>query len=134
RLHLIPFLVTIPPAERDPQLFEKLKAEWPGILSWMIQGCLEWQRSGLQPPDVVKNATAAYLQAENAIGDWIDERCRLDRQAWETVAGLYASWSAWAAQSGEPAGSKKNFVQNLEARGYRPHRTHAGRGFYGIKV
>jgi hypothetical protein len=30
RLHLIPFTVTIPEAERDPLLAEKLKAEWPG--------------------------------------------------------------------------------------------------------
>jgi putative DNA primase/helicase len=134
RLHLIPFSVTIPMEERDPQLWEKLKAEWPGILSWMIQGCLEWQRSGLQPPEIVKNATAAYLQAEDAIATWIDECCQLDPQAWETVADLYASWSAWATQAGEPVGSKKNFVQNLEARAYRPHRTHVGRGFYGLRI
>jgi putative DNA primase/helicase len=134
RLHLIPFSVTIPPAERDLQLVETLKAEWPGILSWMIQGCLEWQTSGLQPPDVVRNATAAYLQAEDLIATWIDECCQLDPQAWEPTGKLYASWSAWAAQAGEPVGSKKNFVQNLEARSFRPHRTHAGRGFYGIKV
>jgi putative DNA primase/helicase len=134
RLHIIPFSVTIPHKQRDPQLLEKLKAEWPGILSWMIRGCLEWQANGLQPPAVVKNATESYLAAEDAIATWIDECCTPDPQAWEPVAKLYASWSAWAAQAGEPAGSKKNFVQNLEARSYRPHRTHAGRGFYGIKV
>src|SRR5262245_43597188 len=75
RLNLIPFSVTIPKEERDMQLFEKLKAEWPGILLWMIQGCLEWQRSGLEPPEVVKNATAAYLEAEDVIATWIDECC-----------------------------------------------------------
>lgn len=134
RLHLIPFSVTIPPDERDPQLFEKLKAEWPGILSWMIEGCLEWQAGGLQPPDVVRNATAAYLKAEDVIATWIDECCKLDPQAWEPTAKLYASWSTWAKLSGEPEGSKKNFVQNLEDRGFRPHRTNAQRGFYGVRV
>jgi putative DNA primase/helicase len=134
RLHLIPFSVTIPPQERDKQLGSKLKAEWPGILSRMIQGCLKWQRSGLQPPDIVKNATEAYLQGDDSIASWIDERCQLDPQAWEPTAKLYASWSAWATQAGEPAGSKKNFVQSLEARGYRPHRTPAGRGFYGLRI
>ena len=134
RLHLIPFLVTIPPAERDPQLLETLKAEWPGILGWMIEGCLEWQRSGLQPPQAVRNATEAYLQAEDSIATWIDECCQLDPQAWEPTAKLYASWAAWANQAGEPGGSKKNFVQNLDARGYRPYRTHAGRGFHGLRI
>jgi putative DNA primase/helicase len=53
RMHLIPFLVTIPAAERDPELGEKLKAEWPGILAWMIDGCLDWQRQRLAPPTAV---------------------------------------------------------------------------------
>ena len=46
RFHLIPFAVTIPAEERDVELAEKLKAEWPGILAWMIKGCLEWQAKG----------------------------------------------------------------------------------------
>jgi putative DNA primase/helicase len=134
RLYLILFSVTIPTQERDRELFEKLKVEWPGILSWMIEGCLEWQRSGLQPPDAVRNATAAYLEAEDVIATWIDERCQLDPQAWEPVADLYASWRTWANQAGEPQGSKKNFVQNLKDRGFRPHRTNAQRGFYGLRL
>ena len=43
----MPFTVTIPAEERDRQLGEKLKAEWPGILQWMIDGCLQWQQIGL---------------------------------------------------------------------------------------
>ena len=47
RLKLIPFAVKIPDADRDNELGEKLKSEWSGILSWMIEGCLMWQREGL---------------------------------------------------------------------------------------
>ena len=50
RFYLIPFTVTIPTAERDPELLEKLKTERPGILHWMIEGCLRWQQHGLAPP------------------------------------------------------------------------------------
>src|SRR6185437_3735008 len=32
RMHLIPFTVTIPPAERDETLPERLREEWPGIM------------------------------------------------------------------------------------------------------
>jgi putative DNA primase/helicase len=60
RLHLVPFTVTIPSERRDPQFSDKLKDEWPGVLAWMIAGCLEWQRSGLAPPAAV---TAATVQA-----------------------------------------------------------------------
>ena len=75
RFHLIPFAVTIPPAERDGELTEKLKDEWPGILAWMIEGCLEWQSEGLQPPVAVIEATDAYLTAEDAMAAWLDEKC-----------------------------------------------------------
>jgi putative DNA primase/helicase len=47
RLLLVPFVVQIPSAERDPHLARKLELEWPAILRWCIDGCLEWQRIGL---------------------------------------------------------------------------------------
>ena len=56
RLHLIPF--TFKPKEPDRDLADKLVAEWPGILRWAIDGCLEWQRVGLAPPPAVVEATA----------------------------------------------------------------------------
>jgi putative DNA primase/helicase len=46
RFHLIPFTVTIPEPDRDINLAEKLKPEWPGIFNWALQGCLEWQKTG----------------------------------------------------------------------------------------
>ena len=36
--HVIPFNVTIPEQEQDPELREKLKAELPGILAWEVRG------------------------------------------------------------------------------------------------
>src|SRR5262249_7531439 len=39
RVKLMPFTVTIPKSKRDRALSDKLKAEWPGILRWMIDGC-----------------------------------------------------------------------------------------------
>ena len=78
RFHMIPFAVTIPADERDVELVEKLKAEWPGILAWLIEGCLEWQAEGLRPPQAVLEATDAYLSAEDAIAAWIDDRCERD--------------------------------------------------------
>jgi phage/plasmid-associated DNA primase len=74
RLNLIPFNVTIPKADRDPSLAEKLKTEWPGILAWMIAGCLLWQEEGrLNPPQAVITATDDYLESEDAMATWIAE-------------------------------------------------------------
>ncbi|HUS53275.1 MAG TPA: phage/plasmid primase, P4 family, partial [Thermohalobaculum sp.] len=78
RFHLVPFTVTIPPEKRDPDLAEHLKAEWPAILAWAIEGCLAWQRDGLAPPESVLAATAHYLEGQDAIAAWIDDCCKRD--------------------------------------------------------
>jgi putative DNA primase/helicase len=134
RLHLILFAVTVPPDERDPELAEKLKREWPGIFAWMIEGCLEWQRIGLRPPKAVTDATAAYLEAEDAIAAWLDEKCERDPNAWASSAQLLASWAAWAAAAGETIGSQRALAAKLEMRGFESKRRNKARGFIGLDV
>jgi putative DNA primase/helicase len=82
RFLLIPFSVTIPPEERDPNLVEKLKAEWRGIFAWMIEGAVAWHQAGLKVPANVRKATDEYLETEDIFGTWIAECCTLDPQAW----------------------------------------------------
>jgi putative DNA primase/helicase len=135
RFYLIPFTVTIPAEERDPGLLEKLKTEWPGILHWMIEGCLSWQQRGLAPPAVVTAATAAYLEAEDAIAAWIADCCEIDPNHWERRNDLFVSWSTWTERTGEYTGSQKRFLERLESRpGIVPKRHSHGRGFYGLRV
>jgi len=136
RFHLIPFAVTVPLERRDPELAEKLKAEWPGILRWAIDGCLSWQRVSLQMPKAVQEATAAYLEAEDAIAAWIEEKCERIKEGWGSSADLFASWTDWATRSGEPIGSAKSFGQKLETRGFIPKRDTKGkrRGYQGIRL
>jgi putative DNA primase/helicase len=134
RLQLIPFSVTIPASERDPELACKLEDERPGILRWAIKGCLEWQRQGLNPPKAVRAATADYLTAEDAFGAWLDERCWRDPQAWTASGALFGSWSQWAAAAGEYVGSLRRFNDILEARGFSPLKRELGKGFIGLRL
>ena len=134
RFHLIPFTVVIPPHERDKILGDRLRAEWPGILAWMIGGCLKWQQHGLAPPPAVQAATANYLDAEDAIAAWLDETGLRDVNAWEATKTLFGSWKTWADNAGERAGTMKRFVQNLEARGLTPERRTQARGFRGFRI
>lgn len=116
RFNLIPFTVTIPAGERDAQLPEKLRAEWPGILQWAIDGCLEWQRIGLNPPAIVLSATEAYLASEDALSQWMAERCCVDPVYSDRATKLFTSWKGWAESAGEFVGSQKRFIQALEDR------------------
>jgi putative DNA primase/helicase len=134
RFHMIPFAVTIPPEERDANLGEKLKDEWAGILAWLVEGCLEWQAEGLKPPKAVREATEAYLSAEDSLAAWLEERCERNAAEWTASASLFASWSAWANAAGENAGNNKRFAQALESRGFVSNRKMHGRGFEGLKL
>jgi putative DNA primase/helicase len=134
RFNLIPFLVTIPEQDRDPQLDEKLKAEWPGILQWMIDGCLAWQKGGLRPPPAVVDATTAYLAEQDTLELWLEEKCAVDAIYTATVADLFDSWKEWTAANGEYTGSKKRFSQALEDRGFERMRISTERWFKGLAL
>ena len=134
RFHLVPFTVTVPPAERDQTLTERLKSECAGILAWALEGCMDWQQRGLCPPKAVVDATAAYLESEDTLMAWIAERCTSDTNAWERSSELFADWKAWAARGGEPAGTQKRFSQNLEARGFTLRKRSHGNGFEGLHL
>jgi putative DNA primase/helicase len=134
RVSLIPFLVTIPREERDPNLFTKLKAEWPGILKWKIDGCLEWQSIGLSPPKVVTDATADYLDDEDTLNAWTAECCRTEPDCREKSSELYASFKRFAEAAGEDAGSNKAFSARLETHGFKKKRSNVGVIFNGIAL
>lgn len=134
RFHLIPFTVTIPAAERDEQLADKLKDEWPGILAWMIEGALAWQRIGLAPPPAVTSATAAYLDGQDAIGAWLSECCEIDPTAWTATNDLYASFKLWADRAGEFVLPRARFLDAIETRRFQPARQNNRRGFIGVKI
>ena len=135
RLHLIPFTVTIPKEQRDPDLREKLKAEWPGILQWAIDGAVEYQRVGLAPPECVRAATDEYFSQENTFQQWVEDKCETSPNAWETPTILFNSWRQYAEAGRFPVGTQKSFKQRLQNAGYvqDPSRRR-GRRVLGIKV
>jgi putative DNA primase/helicase len=136
RIHLIPFTVIIPQEQRDKHLAEKLKAEWPAILRWMIQGCRDWQAKGLNPPATVRDATEAYLDAEDTVGEWIARECEEGKSYQATIGDLFKSWKQFAEAADEFVGNRRALADELEKRGYRRHRIGHARhkGFLGLKL
>ena len=83
--------VTIPPERRDPHLADALRAEADGILGWMVEGCMEWQQSGLNPPPSVLGAAEDYFAAEDLVGQWIAECCLVDPKVKARSSHLFQS-------------------------------------------
>lgn len=128
RFNLIPFTITIPPDERDPDLSEKLWQEAPGILAWAIEGCLDWQAVRLRPPIVVKAATEDYFDSEDATSLWITECCVTGPSRGSFSGQLFKSWTSWAIAAGERAGSHKAFNRIMEKHGF-PTGKRTGNGY-----
>ena len=134
RLHVIPFAVTIPAEERDPGLFEALKAEADGILGWMIAGCADWQAQGLNPPPSVVAASDEYIEGEDAVGQWIEECCRTGPNCSATAMALFKSWQRWAEGHGFDAKSSKHLGEQLRFRGFGPTKVAGQRGWQGLTL
>ncbi|GAA4400254.1 phage/plasmid primase, P4 family [Quisquiliibacterium transsilvanicum] len=131
RLHLIPFAVQIPKAQRDPKLMEKLRAELPGILNWAIKGCLDWQAGGLRPPKVITDAVKSYRDEMDVLGEWIRECCKVDPKARWPASEAYRAYRCWAEENGFKPMSSTAFGRKLRER-FERRENREGRFYFGI--
>jgi putative DNA primase/helicase len=130
RLKLVPFEVTIPEAEQDKKLPEKLRAELPGVLAWIVAGCRQWQqRGGLGEPEEVKAATTSYRADMDILAGFIEDRCVVEPDAWAKFSDLYGAYTGWCDEVGEKAETKRRFGTRLKERGFEP-----GKGTDNISI
>jgi putative DNA primase/helicase len=126
RVRLIPFEVTIPEGERDPNLLEKLRAELPGVLNWALEGCLSWQRQGLTKAAAVVQATETYRKEENVLDQFIDACCVIDQAATVRAGDLYKVFQQWGGQW-----TQRAFFDALKCKFDKQH-TKIGNFYAGI--
>lgn len=134
RIRTTPFRVTIPVAEQDTRLAEKLTAELPGILAWAVRGCLEWRRGGLAPPPQVTGATAAYRAEMDTIGDFLRDYTRPDAAGIVTAKAIYAAYLRWCEENGERPLSQKQLGGRLTERGFNRRRGGQGHLWVGLAL
>lgn len=101
RIHFVAWNRYYRPEERDMQLQEKLDAEASGVLNWMIEGCLQWQRSGLALPSAMREDTDAYRHEQDVVGRFIDEECMLGEKFTSPKRLTYCCFKEWSDDTGE---------------------------------
>jgi len=122
RIRLIPWSVTIPPAEQNKKLPATLRREIAGILAWIVRGCLEWRREGLQAPDEVRRATGQYRAEMDVLAGFLAECCELDTGHWEYAKDLYECYKRWCDENGERPEPQRKFGGRLGERGFQRDR------------
>jgi putative DNA primase/helicase len=134
RIMLIPFTVTFPEERQDKDLPAKLRAEAPGILNWLIEGCLEWQENGLAEPEEVTAATRAYRTDVDILGDFLNDCCVIESNRQATFADLNRAYREWRRANGEQSMTACRFALLLKARGFKKGRTMSVRFWQGLSL
>ncbi len=136
RIHIVPWSVTIPEAERDYTLGRKLLDELPGILNWALEGYAEWRRIGLAPPPSMLLAKDDYRDEEDSLGSFLDERMHVapeDMTIHMKAGAILASYSEWAKANGADPLSAKGIASKLRERKLTPKKMAGMRVWFGIR-
>jgi putative DNA primase/helicase len=133
RLREVPFSVRIDEANEDRALYEKLCDELPGILNWIVEGCIAWQRDGLGAPPAVVAATAAYRESEDRIASFFSESVVADATGIASRSQLRAAYEAWCRTSGEKPLDSKAFTEAVRERA-KEHKVGGMRLWRGVRL
>ena len=141
RIHVFKFLLRFVddpenPNERpkDKHLLDKLKSEGPAILSWLVRGCLNWQRDGLRKPSAVANATADYHDSMDLVKQFYGDCCNTGQAAAgcrEKGADLWEAYKAWGEREGLHFLSQRKFFERLKID-FRFRKENTGIWYLGI--
>jgi putative DNA primase/helicase len=117
--------------QRDPHLRQKLTEERSGVLAWLVRGCMEWQRDGLNIPDEVRASTDSYREEEDMLGQFADECCTVHARAQVKASAFYKAYKEWAENAGMNPLNQTNFGNRMKKR-FERKRTEAGFFYIGI--
>ncbi|MFM9961770.1 MAG: phage/plasmid primase, P4 family [Planctomycetaceae bacterium] len=113
---------------QDKTLPVKLAAEAEGILGWMVQGCLDWQRNQLQIPDSVRAATAEYRSEQDTLGRFVAQCCICSHAVRVKFSSLYEELEKWCNDGGDNLPSRKFVGSWLNESGFTDR--HSGARWY----
>jgi P4 family phage/plasmid primase-like protien len=135
RLHIVPFKAYFPPDARDSTLPDRLRAEAPQILAWLIAGHEQWLEDGyLKKCSAVQAETESYFQAQSTNEAWLTECCIEEHERQTAAKELYASYKKWKEERGEGVMSQSRWAEWLGTRGYEKLYTRGLVHYIGLMV
>lgn len=118
RIKLIPFEVNIPKEKVDKNLKWKLRKEFPQILRWAVEGCIKWQKYGIEEPKCVQDATADYKNEMDLIAGFLEQCVIIDYDCGEKIPAseLFRVYIKWAKENNEYEMSSNKFAREAAKR------------------
>lgn len=134
RVVLVPFNVTIPERQRDPDLQKKLMAEAPEILSWAIDGALQWQKQGLNVPAVISAASSEYFDAEDTVARFLADETVDAPGNFISSTALHSRFASWCVGEGLTPFTQLTLIKDIRKRGYEDAKSGSKRGLKGLAL
>lgn len=116
---------------QDRDIQDKLRAEAPGILAWLVRGYLAWQREGLNPPEAIKAATKDYQASEDTLAQFVADSCVELETATVLGTPLFKAYMDWCSENNIRPMSNTAFGTRMGKK-YRKEKKPNGMTYYGI--
>lgn len=133
RLLLIPFDVQIPEDKVDKDLKYKLLREAPAILNWAVEGCLMWQKDGLQVPQKIADAGKGYRKEMDVLEQFIDDLCIVAEGERVAAGELYQKYRKWADETESYKMNKNKFGMKMKEK-FKSKRLNTGVHYMGLNI
>jgi len=136
RMRLIPFLASIQDDQIDRELPNKLLAEADGILTWAVDGARMWHDDRLGLCSAVESASLEYREAEDVVGQFLDDCCVVDPSSVASVpkAEFRRAFENWCGENGLQPLSVKTVADRLAKAGIREMKSNATRSWRGVRL
>ena len=131
RVVVIPFRNRLTEEQIDRHLAKKFEEELPGILSWLIQGYIYYQKEGLHVPPVVQEATSGYFIEQDVFKVFVDESYTIDPNGKLYAKNVYPDYRSWCEHNGEKPVSNIALGKELQRLGVDKHKDMHG-VYYGL--
>jgi putative DNA primase/helicase len=118
----------------DLKMKERLKREAPDIIGWMVEGCLQWQEKGLDPPAEIRESSEENLTASDDLNQFVQDCCATSLTVKTASARFYRGWVKWCETRGRYAGPQRDFTRRMQEKWSQYENTDRGVVFLGLKI
>lgn len=136
RFLIVPFTVTIPEAEQDKRLAEKIiRAELPGVFNWVLGGLKRLlAQGGFSECKAADDAVGQYRRESDSVAMFVEERgYKPSPDHHEPLGDLYKDYRGFCADDGFRALGKTNFSKRLQAAGVEVKHVNYGAGVFIVR-
>lgn len=103
------------------------------FLNWIVSGAVEYNKSGLNPPQQVQLSTQEYKDSMDSIKLFIDENIEKDLESKTSSSQVYEAYRRYCAREGYTPKTQTAFGRRMSELGYEKKKS-SGIVYSGIKL